>query len=127
VTAGSAATLERIDRVADAIVEVTARLIDDFEVARRAARAAIEAITSWSAGADRTESATARGWPATRDGCGDNRKTGAARFVPGGPPPFTFAMSSFRPQIRIWRSLSPLPDLLIERIRKARWKLLGTW
>ena len=46
VTAGSAATPERIDRVADAIVEVTAPLIDDFEVARRAARAAIEAITS---------------------------------------------------------------------------------
>ena len=46
VTAGSAATPERIDRVADAIVDVTAPLIDDFEVARRAARAAIEAIRS---------------------------------------------------------------------------------
>jgi hypothetical protein len=46
VTAGSAATPERIDRVANAIVEATAPLIDDFEVARRAGRAAIEAITS---------------------------------------------------------------------------------
>ena len=46
VTAGSAATPERIDRVANAIVEATAPLIDDFEVARRAARAAIEAIAS---------------------------------------------------------------------------------
>ena len=44
VTAGSAATPERVDRVANAIVEATAPLIDDFEVARRAARAAIEAI-----------------------------------------------------------------------------------
>ena len=46
VTAGSAATPERIDRVANAIVEATAPLIDDFEVARLAARAAIEAIAS---------------------------------------------------------------------------------
>jgi hypothetical protein len=46
VTAGSAATPESIDRVANAIVEATAPLIDDFEVARRAARAAIEAIAS---------------------------------------------------------------------------------
>ena len=46
VSAGSVATLERVDRVADAIVEVTAPFIDDFEVARRAARAAIEAIVS---------------------------------------------------------------------------------
>src|SRR5580692_8711899 len=46
VTAGSAATPERIDRIANAIVEATAPLIDDFEVARRAARAAIEAIAS---------------------------------------------------------------------------------
>jgi hypothetical protein len=46
VTAGSAATPERIDRVAEAIVEATAPLIDDFEVASRAARAAIEAIAS---------------------------------------------------------------------------------
>jgi hypothetical protein len=46
VTAGSAAMPERIDRVAEAIVEATAPLIDDFEVARRAARAAIEAIAS---------------------------------------------------------------------------------
>jgi hypothetical protein len=46
VTAGSAATPERVDRVANAIVEATAPLIDDFEVARRAARAAIEAIAS---------------------------------------------------------------------------------
>ena len=46
VTAGSAATPERNDRVANAIVEAIAPLIDDFEVARRAARAAIEAITS---------------------------------------------------------------------------------
>jgi len=44
VTAGFAATPERIDRVANAIVEATAPLIEDFEVARRAARAAIEAI-----------------------------------------------------------------------------------
>jgi hypothetical protein len=46
VTTGFAATPERIDRVAEAIVEATAPLIDDFEVARRAARAAIEAIAS---------------------------------------------------------------------------------
>jgi hypothetical protein len=46
VSAGSVATPERVDRVADAIVEVTAPFIDDFEVARRAARAAIEAIVS---------------------------------------------------------------------------------
>jgi hypothetical protein len=46
VTAGSAATPARIDRVANAIVEAIAPLIDDFEVARRAARAAIEAIAS---------------------------------------------------------------------------------
>ena len=46
VTAGCAATPERIDRIANAIVEATAPLIDDFEVARRAARVAIEAITS---------------------------------------------------------------------------------
>src|ERR1700719_2782870 len=44
VTAGSAVTPERVDRVAIAIVEATAPLIDDFEVARRAVRAAIEAI-----------------------------------------------------------------------------------
>ena len=37
---------ERIDRVADAIVEATAPLIDDFEMARRAARGAIEAMAS---------------------------------------------------------------------------------
>jgi hypothetical protein len=42
VTAGSAATPDRIDRIANAI----APLIDDFEVARRAARVAIEAIAS---------------------------------------------------------------------------------
>src|SRR5271155_1665204 len=46
VTAGSAATPERIDRIANAIVEATAPLIDDFEVARRAARVAIDAIAS---------------------------------------------------------------------------------
>ena len=46
VTASSAATPERIDRIANAIVEATAPLIDDFEVARRAARVAIEAIAS---------------------------------------------------------------------------------
>ena len=46
IVAGSAATPERIERVANAIVEATAPLIDDFEVARRAARAAIEAIAS---------------------------------------------------------------------------------
>jgi hypothetical protein len=46
VTGGSAATPERIERVANAIVEATAPLIDDFEVARRAARVAIEAIAS---------------------------------------------------------------------------------
>jgi hypothetical protein len=46
VTAGSAATPERIDRIANAIVEATAPLIDDFEMARTAARAAIEAIAS---------------------------------------------------------------------------------
>jgi hypothetical protein len=39
-------TPERIDPVANAIVEATAPLIDDFEIARRAARAAIEAIAS---------------------------------------------------------------------------------
>ena len=44
VTAGSAATPERIDRVANAIVEATAPLIGDFEIARTAARAAIEAL-----------------------------------------------------------------------------------
>jgi hypothetical protein len=48
VTAGSAATPERIDRIANAIVEATAPLIDDFEVARRAARVAIEAIASYT-------------------------------------------------------------------------------
>jgi hypothetical protein len=37
---------ERIDRVADAIVEATAPLIDDLEMARRAAHAAIEANAS---------------------------------------------------------------------------------
>jgi hypothetical protein len=37
---------ERIDRVANAIVEATAPLLDDFEVVRRAARVAIEAIAS---------------------------------------------------------------------------------
>jgi hypothetical protein len=37
---------QRIDRVANAIVEAIAPLIDDFEAARRAARAAIEAIAS---------------------------------------------------------------------------------
>jgi hypothetical protein len=46
VTAGSAAMPERVDRVANAIVETTAPLIDDFEVARRAARAAIAVIAS---------------------------------------------------------------------------------
>jgi hypothetical protein len=46
VTAGSAATPERIHRIANAIVEATAPLFDDFEVARLAARAAIEAIAS---------------------------------------------------------------------------------
>jgi hypothetical protein len=46
VTAGSAATPERIDHVANAIVEATAPLFDDFEVARLAALAAIEAIAS---------------------------------------------------------------------------------
>jgi hypothetical protein len=35
-----------VDRVANAIVEATAPLIEDFEVARRVARAAIEAIAS---------------------------------------------------------------------------------
>jgi hypothetical protein len=49
VTAGSAATPERIDRVANAIVEATAPLFDDFELARRAARAAIEAIATGGA------------------------------------------------------------------------------
>lgn len=39
-------TPQGIDRVADAIVDATAPLIDDYETARRAARAAIEAITS---------------------------------------------------------------------------------
>ena len=37
---------EYVDRVANAIVEATAPLIDDFEMARRAARAAIGAIAS---------------------------------------------------------------------------------
>jgi hypothetical protein len=37
---------EYVDRVANAIVEAIAPLIDDFEVARHAARAAIEAIAS---------------------------------------------------------------------------------
>jgi hypothetical protein len=37
---------EYVDRVANAIVEAIAPLIDDFEAARRAARAAIEAIAS---------------------------------------------------------------------------------
>jgi hypothetical protein len=36
----------RIDPVTNAIVEATAPLLDDFEVARRAARVAIEAIAS---------------------------------------------------------------------------------
>jgi hypothetical protein len=37
---------EYVDRVADAIVEATGDLFDDFEPARAAARAAIEAIAS---------------------------------------------------------------------------------
>jgi hypothetical protein len=37
---------EYVDRVANAIVEATAPLIGDFEMARTAARAAIEAIAS---------------------------------------------------------------------------------
>jgi hypothetical protein len=41
---------EYVDRVANAIVEATAPLIDDFEVARRAARAAIEALIKAQAG-----------------------------------------------------------------------------
>jgi hypothetical protein len=49
MTEGFAATPERVDRVADAIVEATAPLIDDFEVARRAARAAIEALLAGKA------------------------------------------------------------------------------
>jgi hypothetical protein len=40
-----AAETERIDRVADAIVEATAPLFEDFDMAQRAARAAIEAMT----------------------------------------------------------------------------------
>jgi hypothetical protein len=40
-----AAETERIDRVADAIVEATAPLFEDFDMVRRAARAAIEAMT----------------------------------------------------------------------------------
>jgi hypothetical protein len=39
---------EYVDRVADAIVEATGDLFDDFEPARAAARAAIEAIASWT-------------------------------------------------------------------------------
>jgi hypothetical protein len=35
-----------VDHVGDAIVEAIAPLIDDLEMARRAARAAIEAIVS---------------------------------------------------------------------------------
>jgi hypothetical protein len=50
VTAGSAAAPEYVDRVANAIVEAVAPLIDDFEVARRAARAAIEALINAQAG-----------------------------------------------------------------------------
>jgi hypothetical protein len=41
-----AAAPERVDRVASAIVEATAPLIDDFDVARKAAYAAIKAIAS---------------------------------------------------------------------------------
>jgi hypothetical protein len=45
LTGMMAAETERIDRVADAIVEATAPLFEDFDMARRAARAAIEAMT----------------------------------------------------------------------------------
>ena len=37
---------ERVDRVANAIVEATAPLFDDFDVARKAAYAAISAVAS---------------------------------------------------------------------------------
>jgi hypothetical protein len=37
---------EHVDRVGDAIVSATGNLFDDFEIARKAARAAIEAIAS---------------------------------------------------------------------------------
>jgi hypothetical protein len=41
-----AASPPDVDHVADAIVSATAPLFDDFEMARRVARAAIEAIAS---------------------------------------------------------------------------------
>jgi hypothetical protein len=44
--ANVAARLDAVDRVATAIASATAPLFDDFEVARKAARAAIEAIAS---------------------------------------------------------------------------------
>jgi hypothetical protein len=44
--ANVAAQLDAVDRVAIAIVSATAPLFDDFEVARKAARAAIEAVAS---------------------------------------------------------------------------------
>jgi hypothetical protein len=40
-------TLEQVDHVAEAIVTATGDLFDDFEVARTAARAAIETIGGW--------------------------------------------------------------------------------
>jgi hypothetical protein len=62
------ASPECVVGVANAIIAATAPLIDDFEVARRAARAAIEAIVSSIAGAGRTGSGPGRGWRATPDG-----------------------------------------------------------
>ena len=43
-TAKSAVTPEHVDHIAEAIVEATGDLFDDFEVVRKVARAAIKAI-----------------------------------------------------------------------------------
>jgi hypothetical protein len=48
----SAVTPEYVDHVGDAIVEATGDLFDDFEVVRKVARAAIEAIASRSGVSD---------------------------------------------------------------------------
>ena len=50
-----------VDRVANAIVEAIAPLIDDFEMARRAARAAIEAIAPAPIGHPTAEAVTNKG------------------------------------------------------------------
>jgi hypothetical protein len=52
--AESAVTPEYVDHVAEAIAAATAPLFDDFEMARAAARAAIEAVQAGRRGSDET-------------------------------------------------------------------------